>query len=147
MAVEVPDWLQGVWSRDWIRRAPEAGGELGPEDSNVEVMYVQTPWAFVDVRRPKDIACGDVDVMAFGGISSVKPPNSESGPSVRGIVSWHACLNFEPAKLDPVGAWAAVEAGCPRATEDIGIFSVADEDNQVWMEEDSERTLQERWVR
>lgn len=144
----VPPWLQGVWSRDWIRRAAEPGGELGPKDDSVEVLYVQTPWAFIDIRRPLPAAADGVPgVLAFGGVASVAAPRSDDAAKVHGIVSWHACLNLEPPEADPAGAWMAADSGKPRATEDIGIFSLEDSESDAWIEEDPQRTLQERWVR
>lgn len=144
----VPPWLHGVWGRDWIQRASGPGEELGPQDSSVEVQYVQTPWAFVDIRRPRDAAAGAQGVLAFGGVATVGPAPADAAPSTRGAVSWHACLDFEKPEADPAAAWAAAETGTPLATEDVGLFAPeGGEAEDAWIEEDPDRTLRERWLR
>lgn len=124
---------------------------MGPQDSSVEVQYVQTPWAFVDVRRPKDAAAGTEGVLAFGGVATVGPPPAGADPGVRGVVNWHACLDLEKPEADPALAWAAAEAGNPLATEDVGLFAPEGESPaegaEPWIEEDPDRTLRERWLR
>lgn len=143
---QVPPWLRGLWSRDFIRRATE-GGELGPEDTGIDVHYVQTPWAFVDVRRPRDPSQGLEGALAFGGVVSVLPPSP--GSPAKGLVRWHACMNWDEPVKDTLAAWAAADADKPLDTEDQGWFTRSgsnDEGCEVYMEEDDPRTLQERWV-
>jgi hypothetical protein len=43
----VPDWMLGIWRRQWIERA-------GVKSSTTEVEYLQTPRVFGDVRFPTD---------------------------------------------------------------------------------------------
>lgn len=43
----VPAWLSGVWSREWIERR-------GTRTSAFDVHYLQTPNAFADMRIPRD---------------------------------------------------------------------------------------------
>jgi hypothetical protein len=43
----VPDWMLGIWHRQWIERA-------GSRSSTRDVEYLQTPRVFGDVRFPKD---------------------------------------------------------------------------------------------
>jgi hypothetical protein len=43
----VPDWMLGIWHRQWIERA-------GVKSSTRDVEYLQTPRVFGDVRFPKD---------------------------------------------------------------------------------------------
>jgi hypothetical protein len=46
-SVQVPMWLRGAWSRDWIQE--------GKAKSNMlDVHYLQTPTYFADIRIPKD---------------------------------------------------------------------------------------------
>jgi hypothetical protein len=43
----VPDWLSGMWQREWIE-------EHGSRSSTLDVRYLQTPSFFGDVRIPRD---------------------------------------------------------------------------------------------
>jgi hypothetical protein len=43
----VPDWLRGVWSREWIQ-------EGKAKSNTLDVHYLQTPTYFADMRIPKD---------------------------------------------------------------------------------------------
>jgi len=142
---EVPAWLHGVWHRDYICRSAEPGGTLGSENAAVYVTYVQTPWAFVDIRRPKDPVTGSEGTLAFGGVATVAPPPEDSPAA--GIVSWHACLSLDPFEGDSVVKWADAEAGKPQATEDIGVFELKDESTHTYMEEAPDKTLLQQWVR
>ena len=45
--VAVPDWLRGVWTREWIQ-------EGKAKSNTLDVHYLQTPTYFADIRIPKD---------------------------------------------------------------------------------------------
>eukprot|EP00035_Acanthoeca_spectabilis_P012941 m.235450 g.235450 ORF g.235450 m.235450 type:complete len:235 (-) comp15761_c0_seq3:1868-2572(-) len=134
MSTAVPDWLRGAWTRNWIRRAVD-GGPLGEQDATVEVLYIQTPWAFVDVRVPHE---GTDGLMAFAGVTTVQ----------ENVVEWHACLNF-PDAVPAAELWAAADAGTPAPTEDVGVFSplgeAKKEDAVLWREVDLNKSLEEEW--
>jgi sarcosine oxidase delta subunit len=132
----VPDWLCGTWTRDYIRRAAGDDRDLGPPDSTVQVRYVQTPWAFVDVRcAPGGTMEG---AMAFAGMTTVELGNPP-------LVRWHACLDMTGPFEDAWERWADADGGSPRPTEDEGYFEKL-EDN-VYRETDPAKNLEERWVR
>lgn len=156
MAQRVPDvpvWLQGAWSRNYIRRADATTGELGARCSRVEVRYVQTPWAFVDIRRPLEQCLHegeDAGTLAFGGVTTVSHEDG-GGP----VVHWHACVDLEwrGDASRSASAWAAADTGCPLPTSDTGVFrklnlpddgTAADE---TWRETDPGNTLEEEWVK
>jgi hypothetical protein len=44
---ELPSWLPGLWTREWIERK-------GVRTDTLEVHYLQTPSFFADVRFPRD---------------------------------------------------------------------------------------------
>mmetsp|Transcript_54280 Transcript_54280/g.129355 ORF Transcript_54280/g.129355 Transcript_54280/m.129355 type:complete len:268 (+) Transcript_54280:291-1094(+) len=138
----VPVWLRGAWSRCWIQRAvsvEEEGGipVLGPPNESVQVLYVQTPWAFVDVRIPR--VEGADGLMAFAGVTTVE----------RTTVSWHACLHFPPEAGSPDECWRDADAGAPQPTKDIGVFSPVHDVGTAttWMEVDPDGTYAEKWER
>lgn len=135
----VPDWLRGTWTRDYIRRAVGDSRVLGPPDSSVHVRYVQTPWAFVDVRRAPGTMQG---AMAFAGITTVVLGNhDDSSPLVR----WHACLDMTEPFEDASERWTQADKGVPRPTEDEGYFTRLSEN--VYQETDPAGSLEEQWVR
>lgn len=142
----VPLWLQGAWSRSWIQRAVRQVDEegvipvLGPPNESVDVLYVQTPWAFVDVRIPR--IEGADGLMAFAGVTTVES-NS---------VSWHACLHFPPEAGSSDERWRDADAGAPQPTKDMGVFSPAQDTDDVdtatmWLEVDPNGTYAEKWER
>ena len=141
----VPSFLQGCWARRQIRRADDEG-RLGPADTS-PVRYVQTPHAFVDVRRD----------MAFAGITttaSVLPPGAGSWADGCGgarRIFWHSCHNHG---LDPMEmnyseeCWRMALAGLPRDTEDVGDFLPLEGwTGNLWRETDPDGTLEEEWQR
>lgn len=147
MVVLVPDWLVGVWRRDYIRRA-RPDGSLGPADRSVSVLYVQTPWAFVDVRRGGgEGSAGANNNLAFAGVTSVVVES----PDAAALVSWHACLDFSAPLEDAAERWACADEGFPKPTTDQGYFTQVVDDcqanNNVWCERDPQGTLEEQWVR
>lgn len=44
---EVPTWLQGLWTREWIEKGKKRSDTL-------DVLYLQTPSYFADLRIPRD---------------------------------------------------------------------------------------------
>src|SRR5450631_2710690 len=46
-SVQVPTWLWGEWSRDWILE-----GKV--KSNTLDVHYLQTPLYFADIRIPKE---------------------------------------------------------------------------------------------
>eukprot|EP00927_Polykrikos_kofoidii_P074188 TRINITY_DN70165_c0_g1_i1.p1 TRINITY_DN70165_c0_g1~~TRINITY_DN70165_c0_g1_i1.p1 ORF type:complete len:244 (-),score=22.42 TRINITY_DN70165_c0_g1_i1:206-937(-) len=140
----VPAWLLGTWQRSYIRRAKLNDGKygsLGPPDSSVHVRYVQTPWAFVDVRRASGTTEG---AMAFAGIATVvlansDPPTQSDAPLVR----WHACLDMTDPFDDSAKRWAEADRNTPRPTEDEGYFHHLNEN--VYRETDPLGSLEEQW--
>lgn len=141
----VPDWLCGTWHRDYIRRASknEENGQLvlGPPDSFVDVMYIQTPWAFVDVRRCSISRKG---AMGFAGVTSVVQ-SSSSLP----LVKWHACLDMDKEETRSTTTtrqfWNQALADAPPPTEDEGYFERLEEN--FYREHDPGNTLEEQWKR
>ena len=127
----VPHFLQGAWSRRYIQRATE-DGSWGPR-STAPVRYIQTPYAFVDVRVWKEEGVPWKDpgrVMAFAGITTTAntlPPGAGSWTAGGGAprVSWHACHNWSPA-ADVEACWAAALSGAPVPTGDVGDFLPVD---------------------
>ena len=148
----VPTWLTGTWTRSYIRRADPNSGKLGEPDSTVEVKYVQTPWAFVDVRRPPTIIEGSKEKpMAFGGVTTVSVGNDDSSISqLPPLVYWHSCLEMDSSDIDCLKRWSEADAAKPRATEDQGYFQNVSKEIGVphaFRESDPDKTLEELWIR
>lgn len=162
----VPSWLAGTWVRTYIRRRPKGEKKLGEPDDTVSVKYIQTPWAFVDVRS-KTIDGGNEKPMAFGkfyfsksfftplsfshiflsssaGVTTVS--SSEDPP----LVKWHACLDMDEASMDCQARWTEAENDNPRHTPDAGYFQNVSAEVKIdhaYHEYDPDRTLLEQWVR
>ena len=134
----VPPFLQGCWTRQYIkRRAPD--GTLGPPDAS-PVRYLQTPHAFIDVRSiTDDGSLPGAECMAFAGVATAERVD---GSSAR--VHWHACHNYDPRGDEIEERWEEALGGKPRQTEDVGDF-VPLEDGLLWRETDPEGTLEEVW--
>ncbi|MFT4977757.1 MAG: hypothetical protein ACI8S6_003664 [Myxococcota bacterium] len=129
----VPPWLRGTWARRSIlRRSPTGTLDVCAADAGVVVRYIQTPWAFVDVRRPAPRR-GPEGILAFAGVTTVADQ----------VVRWHSILNFDTMLPDPAGAWNDATAGCPRATEDAGWFTPQQE--PCWLERALDGSLEEVW--
>ncbi|KAK3233550.1 hypothetical protein CYMTET_56161 [Cymbomonas tetramitiformis] len=145
----VEGWLTGAWRRSYIRREKNPGSKLGPKDASVDVLYIQTPEAFVDIRRPaKDGLSTEAKTLAFGGVTSTF--DTDNGGKT---VHWHACIDLdwdqgEEGSQKSSAAWAAADAGRPLGTEDIGLFECIQTSNpQKWRETDPDGTLEEEWVK
>ena len=146
--------LLGVWSRTWIRRAPTPGAPLGQCDDSVEVCYVQTPWAFVDVRRPID-PCKRDGTLAFAGVTTWRTCDSDDDGDFEFEARWHTCADLEWGAAEADGgaaksaaAWSAADGGAPFATADIGRFTRDEHADDLpspkerWREVDPEATLE-----
>ena len=129
----LPDWLVGLWHRDYIKRAKD--GTLGPPQSHVEVWYLQTPYAFIDVRRAPGTK---QEAMAFAGVTTVEQTDTDP------LVKWHACLDLDPLP-DSDQRWDHADRNTPKPTEDEGFFTRL-EDN-IYRETDPAKTLEEQWAR
>lgn len=106
---------------------------MGEPDASVQVRYLQTPLAFVDIRRSLNGSCqGD---LAFAGIASVTEQ----------VVRWHACLNFVPPVFDPEKTWADTLAGHPPPTTDEGLFECISEISQTYLETALDSSYKEIW--
>ena len=67
----VPSWLTGTWIRSYIRRSSKESSannkdvdddqHFGELDTSISVRYIQTPWAFVDIRSKSTILSDDDD--------------------------------------------------------------------------------------
>lgn len=147
----VGDWLTGAWRRSYIRRA-KTGSRLGRKDSSVDVIYVQTPEAFVDIRRPAGkpgkVRSKEAKTLAFGGVTSTLDNNNGDK-----MVYWHSCIDMdwkggEYGSQKSSSAWTAADAGMPLETEDIGVFQcIQTTAPQKWLETDLGTTLEEEWVK
>ncbi len=180
----VPTWLTGTWKRSYIRRAVQVDPDpvtgtgtgtgtktLGDPDSTVEVRYIQTPWAFVDVRRPKPIvaAAGVVEnemkgskevAMAFAGVTTVVHDDDDNDDDeddhnhkkMPPLVNWHTCLEMDasPDTMDCMALWEEADTGKPRPTPDQGYFLNVSKDVGIphaYRENDPDGTLEELWIR
>ena len=171
----VPPWLQGTWERSYIRRLNTDTGLLGEPDSSVEVTYLQTPWAFIDIRRPRVAIEGGKEVaMAFAGITIVHTNNgdndddektnndsvsyksfssssSSSSSSSLPLVHWHTCLEMGSSELNCQERWTKADDGNPHPTEDQGYFENImlshEESKDYYLERDPGGTLEELWMR
>lgn len=139
----VPHFLRGCWLRRYIKRAAY-DGSMGPED-NSPVRYIQTPYAFCDVRP--------LNKMAFAGVTtteSVLPPGAGqwAGGGAR-RVHWHACHDLDDViPTDAEARWSDALAGRPRPTADVGDFLPLEGwSGSVWRETDPDHTLEEEWER
>ncbi len=162
----VPKWLTGTWKRTYIRRrrhddkvgiqtkTTEDDDHLGDPDSTVDVTYIQTPWAFVDVRSKICTSdCSKEKPMAFAGVTTVtkeEVDGSNSG-SILPLVKWHACMDLDEASIDCKDRWVeAEETDSPRPTNDVGYFLDVSKKigiDHAYHEYDPDRTYLEQWVR
>lgn len=142
----VPDWLVGLWHRDYIKRRvlvpkEDDGNILGPPQSHVQVWYLQTPYAFIDVRRAPGTK---EEAMAFAGVTTaveVEQNTTEKDP----LVKWHACLDLLDPLSDATERWEQADRATPKPTEDEGFFARLQEN--LYRETDPAKTLEEQWAR
>jgi hypothetical protein len=92
---EVPPWLFGVWTRNWIE-------EQGRKSSTLDVHYLQTPKFFGDVRipidRPKFPHATSFADLTDRELQSLARQLGSAGPTtvVGTKVTWHHLIDFEP---------------------------------------------------
>ena len=164
----VPSWLRGTWTRTYIRRRREdvqtsknkdgvadphdsSTDHLGEPDSTIHVRYIQTPWAFVDVRSKSmsSESRSKEKPMAFAGVTTILVTEEEAIPP---LVKWHAFLDMDEDLngIDCKNQWIQAEADKPRPTNDVGYFRDVSKEvgiNHAYHEYDPNRTLLEQWVR
>lgn len=96
---EVPSWLHGVWSREWIQRE-------GVQSSPFTVRYLQTPSLFGDVRLPIDRArfryAASFADLTDGELLILATQRGFIGhTTVEKLVStWHHEVDFQPRDPD-----------------------------------------------
>jgi hypothetical protein len=103
----VPEWLRGIWHRDWIERA-------GKRSNPREVEYLQTPTLFGDVRFPTDLPAfpqaksfadlTDGDLLLLAGQQGMTGLTRVANA----IATWDHAISFQPpdggtdtGRLDP----------------------------------------------
>jgi hypothetical protein len=103
----VPEWLRGIWHRDWIERA-------GKRSNPREVEYLQTPTLFGDVRFPTDLPAfpeaksfadlTDTDLRLLAGQQGMTGLTRVANA----IATWDHAISFQPpdggtdtGRLDP----------------------------------------------
>ena len=102
-AADVPSWLSGAWTRDWIQ-------QQGARSSTLDVRYLQTAMLFGDVRIPKgrprfqhaasfaDLTDQELRLLAQQESFSVRAAMDG------GIATWHHHVDFQPPDgTDDVG--------------------------------------------
>jgi hypothetical protein len=100
---ELPSWLLGVWSRDWIAKR-------GVKSNTLDVHYLQAPAFFADVRFPRDRP-ELRHAMSFADLTDeelrllARQRGFAGRTTVAGaIATWHHEIDFQP----------------PDGTDDIG---------------------------
>eukprot|EP00939_MAST-03C_sp_MAST-3C-sp1_P005488 g5488.t1 len=142
----VPDRLRGVWKRLEIRRKRNDW----KSHTGTEVCYLQTPFAFVDIRRlkgKKDGEKGKKDgesSMAFGGYTTFVEDKVTNTITVR----WHTIYDVDADEVRDgwKRSWENILArGKESATDDVGIFTRDGTKKDIWIETDPKNTLKEVW--
>jgi hypothetical protein len=96
---ELPSWLLGVWSREWIERQ-------GVQTSTYTVRYLQTPLLFGDVRvpinRPKLLEAASFADLTDGELGILATQRGFIGhTTVENLTStWHHEVDFQPPNPD-----------------------------------------------
>lgn len=143
--------MEGVWKRLELQRKRN---DWKPH-TTTDVTYLQTAFAFVDVRCEPIEPSGkdDEHSMAFAGLTTTS--RKESGGSGGAMtVKWHAFFEndsgFYENRPNLRQEWTAAlnGEGLP-STDDIGDFLKHKEDTSrdVWIETDPANTLREKWER
>ena len=165
----VPSWLTGTWIRSYIRRSSkESSGNnkdvdddqhFGKPDTSISVRYIQTPWAFVDIRSKSTILSDDDDKeeegrekpMAFAGVTSVSyASDNDEDNNINPLVKWHSCIEKDEPTIDCLSRWREAEKGTPRATQDVGYFKDVSKEVNIancYHETDPDNTYLEQWVK
>jgi hypothetical protein len=95
-----PVWMQGIWTRDWIEKR-------GVKSDAVDVLYLQTPTFFADMRIPRDRA-KMLDAKSFADLSeeqlrSLARQNGFTGRTTvaEDVATWHHDIDFQPSDGTP----------------------------------------------
>ena len=176
MVTMVPDWLQGTWKRTYIRRrlpnippynhdhntTTDKQGTFPPSetievdhlnnpDSTIQVRYIQTPYAFMDIRTKAKVnhvgaatTTSQEEPMAFAGVTTVfhNDENNDNNNIMTPLVKWHSCLDLEECQTQTnhnlneyKERWVDAELNTPRFTNDLGYFQKMN----VGMSEDEDK--------
>src|SRR6516165_6831521 len=99
-STQVPTWLRGVWSREWIQEGKE-------KSSTLDVHYLQTPRYFADIRILKKRP-GVSNARSFSDLTDeqlrlLAGQNGYAGQTtlVGTIATWHADIAFRPPDGSP----------------------------------------------
>ena len=146
----VPNHLQGVWKRLEIRRKRWDW----KSHTDTDVLYIQTPFAFIDMRKVKNEDDTERD-MAFAGYTSINTTIDKThDPSSPMEVHWHAIFDIDHRIEDHniadrwIVDWEDIlMKGTKKSTTDIGIFTRVVNEESTWIEEDLKNTLKEVWQR
>lgn len=115
-ATELPAWLSGTWTRDWIRVG-------GVTTSTLTVRYLQTPYWFGDVRIPTDrprIAAGSLAELGDAELASLAKQRGFFGyTTVAGdVATWHHEIDYQASdgtpdtsRVERLGASSMLEHG------------------------------------
>jgi hypothetical protein len=96
----VPDWLRGVWTREWIQ-------EGKAKSNTLDVNYLQTPTYFADIRIPKDRTrfpnaqsfadLTDQQLRLLARQNGFTGLTTTSGP----VATWNHDIQFQPSDGAP----------------------------------------------
>ena len=154
----VPSWLTGTWTRTYIQRKSKEDDHFGKPDSSISVRYIQTPWAFIDIRSRSTTSSDDNEEegssekpMAFAGITSVSyASDKDEDNNINPLVKWHSCIDKGEPTIDCLSRWREAEKGTPRATQDVGYFKDVSKEVNIancYHETDPDNTYLEQWVK
>ena len=156
----VPSWLTGTWTRTFIQRKSKEDEHFGKPDSSISVRYIQTPWAFIDIRSSRSTTSSDEKEeeegssekpMAFAGITSVSyASDKDEDNNINPLVKWHSCIDKDEPTIDCLSRWREAEKGTPRATQDVGYFKDVSKEVNIancYHETDPDNTYLEQWVK
>ena len=156
----VPSWLTGTWTRTFIQRKSKEDEHFGKPDSSISVRYIQTPWAFIDIRSSRSTTSSDEKEeeegssekpMAFAGITSVSyASDKDEDNNINPLVKWHSCIDKDEPTIDCLSRWREAEKGTPRATQDVGYFKDVSKEVNIancYNETNPDNTYLEQWVK
>ena len=120
---ELPPWLLGVWSRDWISKR-------GVRSDTLDVHYLQAPTFFADVRFPRDRPelrhAGSFGDLTDKELRLLARQRGFAGrTTVAGaIATWHHEIDFQP----PDGS---DDIGRLEPTPGVGMYEHALDDSYI----------------
>jgi len=99
-SAQVPTWLRGTWSREWLQEGKEKSNTL-------DVYYLQTATYFADVRVPRD-RTGLSNARSFADLTDeqlrlLAGQNGYTGRTTLAgtIATWHEDIAFRPSDGTP----------------------------------------------